>query len=137
MRVRMMMIACLAMAGGCVGGPQESQVPSAPPVPQEPQIAMDAIMGHWCTANATYDFTEDKLTVKSPRLLRVLHVKLYRIDGARIVVSFVEDDARQNPADRGRGSHATYSEFGGGRMLQMSEKRYDGSSTPNVELHRC
>ncbi|HEY4167631.1 MAG TPA: hypothetical protein VGM96_12680 [Reyranella sp.] len=75
--------------------------------------------------------------MKSSRFLRVLHITLFRVDGPRIVVSFAEDDVRQNPADRGRGSHTTYSEFGGGRMLQLSEKRYDGSSTPNVELHRC
>jgi len=113
------------MASGCTNAPQEAQ------------LSPETILGHWCTANYTYDFTAEKLTVKSASFLRVMHITGIRTDGSRVVVSWAEDDIKQNPANRGRGSHTTFTQFGGGRMVQISEQRYDGSSTPTFEFHRC
>jgi len=101
-------------------------------------LSSNTIMGRWCTEVGAYTFTPDKLTVTfSNGGQRVLNITSIQVDGPRIIVNFAEDGAGQSAANRGQGSHTTFSQFGGGKMVQVSEVRDAGKETPTRMFKRC
>lgn len=101
-------------------------------------LTSNTIMGRWCGESSTYYFTADKITVSFPNgSERVLHITSIDVDGLRIVVNWAEDGVGQSADKRGQGSHTTFSQFSGGKMVQVSEKRDDGVPTPTRVFRRC
>ena len=119
----------LAMAGLVVGLAGESGAQG---------LSSTTIMGRWRGDAASYTFTPNRLTVNfNAGGQRVLNITSIQVDGPNIVVSFAEDGQGQSAANRGKGSHTTFSNFGGGRMVQVSEVRDDGQPTPTRAFKRC
>jgi len=101
-------------------------------------LSSNAIMGRWCTEGSTYTFTARQLTVQFTNgAQRVLNITSIQVDGPRIVVNWAEDGDGQSAANRGQGSHTTFSQFQGGGMVQISEVRDDGKPTATRVFRRC
>jgi len=101
-------------------------------------LSSNAILGRWCTEVGSYTFTANRLTVDFTNGgQRVLQITSIQVDGPRIIVNFAEDANVRTEANRGQGSHTTFSQFSGGGMVQVSEVQDDGRTTPTRVFRRC
>jgi hypothetical protein len=106
----------------------------------QPQgLTRDSIMGKWCTEVGSYNFTSNRMivTFASDGSTKQLDISRIEIDGPKIVVVWVQDATDNSEANRGKGSHTTFSNFVGDRMAQLSETTDSGTQTPVRQFRRC
>jgi hypothetical protein len=101
-------------------------------------LSSNTILGRWCTEVGSYTFTTNRLTVNFTNGgQRVLNITSIQVDGPKIIVNFAEDANVRTEANRGQGSHTTFSQFQGTGMVQVSEVQDNGVATPTRVFRRC
>jgi hypothetical protein len=101
-------------------------------------LSQAMLMGRWCTDGASAVYSPTQLTIVfTSGQQRVWHIRSIEIDGARMLVNFVEDGPNQSEANRGVGFQTVYANFVGDRMSQLPMTQDNGAATPVRNFHRC
>jgi hypothetical protein len=101
-------------------------------------LSQEMLMGRWCTDGASAVYAPTQLTIIfASGEQRVWHIRSIEIDGARMLVNFVEDGPNQSEAHRGVGFQTVYSNFAGDRMTQLPLQQDNGTTTPVRNFRRC
>ena len=101
-------------------------------------LSQEMLMGRWCTDGASAVYAPTQLTIIfASGEQRVWHIRSIEIDGARMLVNFVEDGPNQSEANRGVGFQTVYSNFVGDRMSQLPMTQDNGAATPVRNFRRC